>query len=61
MSVTNPDFNPSGDKRVDQIKKAYAMLEEVVEANCPGGRRKSLALTNLETSAMYAVKSVFEP
>ena len=61
MSVTDPTFNPSGDKRVDEIKYAIVQMEAAIELNCPDGRRKALALTHLETAAMYAVKSVFEP
>lgn len=61
MSTTDPNFNPSGSGRVKAIKEAVLELEAVFEAKCGDGRRKSLALTHLETAAMYAVKSVFEP
>ena len=42
---------------VKNIREAVRTLEVVINANCPGGRRKAIALTHLETAAMYAVKS----
>ena len=61
VKITNPEFNPSGNKQVDAIKQAFIDLQEVLEENCPSGRRKSVALTHAETAAMFAVKSVYEP
>ena len=46
---------------VDKVKEAFATVEKTITLNCPMGRRRDFALTNLETSAMYAVKSIFEP
>lgn len=60
MSVTDTSFNPSGKAEVDIIKQAFADLESTLQAHCPPGRRLSLALTHLEISAMFAVKSIFE-
>ena len=59
--TTNVDFNPSGSEQVDTIKKGFAELENTIRLNSPTGRRQSLALTHLETAAMFAVKSIFEP
>lgn len=61
MTVTNRTFNPSGSAQVDTIKAAFEAIEAVIEMQCPPGRRRSVALTHLETAAMYAVKAVFEP
>jgi len=54
------NFNPEGREDVEHIKGLAKDLAEAIVLLCPAGRRKSLALTNLETSAMYAVKSLFE-
>lgn len=56
MPVTDPNFNPSGDPLVDEIKTRANDLAEVIERIMPG-RRRSVALTYLETAAMYAVKA----
>lgn len=58
MKITDPTFNPSGDDRITAVKEAYANLSECIEYNVPDCRRRSIALTNLETSAMYAVKAI---
>ena len=60
-TVTDPAFNPSRNEHVEIIKHQFASMEAIVREHCPDGRRRALALTYLETSAMFAVKSVFEP
>lgn len=55
---TDPKFNPSGLSSVNEIKTAFVELEALIDRHAKNGRRKSIALTNLETAAMYAVKSV---
>lgn len=57
MSVTNPNFNPSGKPEIDAIKRAFKDAESVLLANTEPGRRQSIALTNLEQAAMWAVKA----
>ena len=59
--VTSPGFNPSGDQRIDRIKSAIEELASLIEGVCPAGRRRSVALTHLETASMFAVKSCFDP
>ena len=56
MSVTDQSFNPSGDQAVADIKAASNALAALIEA-LPPGRRRSVALTNLETASMWAVKA----
>lgn len=56
MSVTNPNFNPSGNEAVAAIKAKANELAELVEA-LPPGRRRSIALTQLEQASMWAVKA----
>jgi len=55
--VTDPSFNPSGSDKIAAIKQAALVFEDAIKANTPVGRRQSLAVTHLETAAMYAVKS----
>lgn len=58
---TLPDFNPSGSDVVAEIKTRTEALMEYIEANVPAGRRRSIALTNYEQAAMWAVKANFAP
>lgn len=57
--TTIPDFNPSGDKVVQQIKDMTETLIKYIEENVPNNRRRSIALTNYEQAAMWAVKANF--
>jgi len=60
MSVsTNPDFNPSGKSEVDVIKEKTEDLIKYIEDNVPSNRQRSIALTNYEQAAMWAVKANF--
>jgi hypothetical protein len=43
--------------KITELREAYSALTEVVSA-LPASREKSIALTELETSAMWAVKAV---
>lgn len=54
-------FNPSAKKEVEDLKTDYAKLIDKVETlrNDKNGREVSVAQTELETSCMYAVKSLF--
>ena len=56
MAVTDPKFNPSGDPLIAEIKEASNALAAVSE-KLPASRRRSVALTNLETASMWAVKA----
>lgn len=56
MSVTNPDFNPSGNEAVAAIKKKGKELGDLIEA-LPPGRRRAIALTQVEQALMWAVKA----
>jgi hypothetical protein len=60
------DFNPSADDRVGRIKRAAAdlidLIEEIpsdreTERGNEAGRLKSLAQTEVESAAMWAVKA----
>lgn len=62
MSATLREFNPSGNPHVDEIKRRtdelITYIKEIGE-NEADPRCKSIALTNYEQAAMWAVKSLF--
>lgn len=57
-------FNPSGDDKVAKIKRAYADLIDVLDAergethDSEVKRMLSVAITEAQTSQMWAVKGV---
>lgn len=57
--TTIPSFNPSGSEVVAEIKKRTEELMEYMRANVPENRCRSIALTNYEQAAMWAVKANF--
>ena len=57
------DFNPSGSEEVIAVKKAAAafidMLEPIAgDRNHPGAGCAAIAMTEIESAAMWAVKAV---
>ncbi len=59
IETTLPDFNPTGDERVAGIKSRTEDLMNFLRQNVPDNRCRSLALTNYEQAAMWAVKANF--
>ena len=55
-TVTDPGFNPSGNEMIDRIKLKANELAEII-GELPPTRRRAVALTNLETASMWAVKA----
>lgn len=56
------NFNPTANQVVEELKSEYAELIDYLEAmkaEGKDGRCLSIAQTDLETSCMYAVKSLF--
>jgi hypothetical protein len=56
------NFNPTANPLVETLKQKYAELIddlEAMKADGKDGRCISIAQTELETSCMYAVKSLF--
>lgn len=51
---------PSDDglARITKLREAYSVVQRVLEEACPPSRQKSVAITELETSAMWAIKAV---
>ncbi len=56
MAVTDTKFNPGNNVTIHNIKVAANFMAELIEA-LPPGRRRSTALTHLETASMWAVKA----
>jgi hypothetical protein len=48
----------SGIDKIAQLRKAFSDLDDLITALAPNSREKSVALTNLETTAMWAIKAV---
>lgn len=57
-SLTN--IKPSEDaiERIEQLREAAKSLGHQIIDLCPDGREKSLALTHLEETVMWGVKSI---
>jgi len=53
------EFHPSGKSEVEEIKKLSSELIDLIDSIEGDPRRKSIAITNIETAAMFAVKSIF--
>lgn len=56
---TLPDFNPSGSDVVAGIKERTEALLDFIRAHVPSNRERSIAVTNYEQAAMWAVKANF--
>lgn len=50
--------SPEALAKISELRKAFSALNTVLGQTCPSSRELSVALTELETSAMWAVKSV---
>lgn len=59
MPTTIPSFNPSGSDVVAEIKRRTEELLQYVQDHVPANRERSIALTNYEQAAMWAVKANF--
>lgn len=44
--------------RITAIREGYSRLKATLERTCPPSRHLSVAMTELETSAMWAIKAV---
>ena len=56
---TLPEFNPSGSDVVAEVKARTEALLDYIRASVPENRCRSIALTNYEQAAMWAVKANF--
>lgn len=53
-------LSPSEDdkNKIEEVREAFRQLEEVIEKNIGHSRYGALAITSLETAAMWAMKSI---
>lgn len=60
MKKTYAYHKPSNDgiEKIAALRKLFSDLHDRIEQLCPPSREKSVALTNLETTAMWAIKAV---
>lgn len=56
---TLPEFNPSGSDVVAEVKARTEALLTYIREAVPENRCRSIALTNYEQAAMWAVKANF--
>jgi hypothetical protein len=47
-----------GLRKITELREAYSTLKDHIEKHSPASRERAVALTELETSAMWAIKSV---
>jgi hypothetical protein len=57
-SLTNQTPTPEAVARIEAIREHAKALGRVICDECPDSREKSLALTHLEETTMWAVKSI---
>ncbi len=43
------------------VRSAYKVILDCLYSHCPPSRERSVAITELETSAMWAIKSIALP
>jgi hypothetical protein len=48
----------AGIDKIAALRQAFSDLHDKIESLAPNSREKSVALTNLETTAMWAIKAV---
>jgi hypothetical protein len=60
MRKTYAYHRPSADgiEKIAKLRNAFSELHDLVDATCPEGRERSVALTSLEGAAMWAIKAV---
>lgn len=60
MEKTYAYHKPSDDglTKIKTLREAFSSLHNLIKEVAPESREKSVALTNLETTAMWAIKSI---
>lgn len=60
MDKTFAYHKPSvnGLEKITELRKQFSSLKMSIEYMCPPSRERSVALTELETTAMWAIKSI---
>ena len=44
--------------RINQLREAFSETKRLIEEICPKSRQQAVAITELETAAMWAIKAV---
>lgn len=52
------NYHKPSEEDLTELREAFSKMSDWIEANCGASREKSVALTNLETTAMWAIKAV---
>jgi len=50
--------SPEGLNKINVLREGFSSLQKIIDEMCPASRQKSVAITELETSAMWAIKAV---
>lgn len=48
----------AGFEKITDLREGFSALKTIIETVCPDSRHKSVAITELETAAMWAIKAV---
>lgn len=48
----------AGIEKIRVLREAFSQLHDLIESTAPVSRERAVALTKLETTAMWAIKSV---
>lgn len=60
MKKTFAYHKPSNEglEKIKVLREAFSVVHSTIELNAPSSRERSVALTELETAAMWAIKAV---
>jgi len=60
MRKVYEQHNPSKEalERINYLRQAFSDMHDLIEASTPDCRERSIAFTNLEQAAMWAIKAV---
>jgi hypothetical protein len=50
--------SPAGFAKITALRLAFSETKAIIEQTCPESRHRAVALTELETAAMWAIKAV---
>lgn len=50
--------SPIGLRTIAVLREEFSRLQRIIEDYCPASRHRSVAITELETAAMWAIKAV---
>lgn len=57
LSLVRLTFNPTKDPKLDDIKLASARLMTLIEMHSKDPRAAAIAITHIETAAMFGIKA----